>query len=144
MSNVKSQISNNRGVSLIEVLLVIVVLFGIVLLMQNFPNAINLINKSNHLSIAREIAAKQIEDKRSTNYLNLVSPSTTNITSSVDARMNLLPSGSGQLEINDCDPLICTTAEEIKQIKVTINWKENNKNQTISLDTLIGSGGLNQ
>ncbi len=136
--------SNQRGVSLIEALLVMFVLFGIVLLMQNFPNAINLINKSKHLSIAREIATKQIEDKRATNYLNLVAPSTTIITQSVDLRISLLPSGSGKVEINVCDPLICTTAEEIKHIRVTINWKENDKNQTISLDTLIGSGGLNQ
>ena len=133
-----------RGVSLIEALLVMVVLFGIVLLMQNFPNAINLINKSNHLSIAREIATKQIEDKRSTNYLNLVAPSTTNLTQSDDSRFSLLPYGSGKVEINNCDPLICTTAEDIKHIKVTINWNENNKNQTIILDTFIGSGGLNQ
>lgn len=136
--------SNQRGVSLIEALLVMVVLFGIVLLMENFPNAINLINKSKHLSIAREIATKQIEDKRATNYLNLVAPSLTNITQSVDLRISLLPSGSGIVEINVCDPLICTTAEEIKHIRVTINWKENDKNQTIRLDTLIGSGGLNQ
>lgn len=131
---------SQRGVSLIETLLVVVVVGGIVLLMANLPNAIGLIARSRHLSLAREIAAKQIEDKKDTSYINLV-----NDTSAIsDPRMSLLPTGSGQVVVEDCDPLICTNSENIKQITVTINWMENSKLQSVSLKTLIGEGGVNQ
>lgn len=132
-----------RGVSLIESLLVVVTVAGIVFLMANLPNAMNLVNKSKHLSLAREIAVKQIEDKRATSYSNLV-PDTTNITASVDPRMNSLPNSSGTVKVEDCNVQICTNGENIKQVTVTINWKDNSKTQTISLKTFIGEGGLNQ
>ena len=132
--------SRNKGVTLIESLLVVVVVGGIVLLLANLPNAIGLIGRSRHLSLAREIIAKQVEDKRATSYINLVN----DISPIVDPRIALLPSGSGQVKVEDCDPLICTNSENIKQIIVTVNWVENSKLQSISLKTLIGEGGLNQ
>lgn len=131
---------NEKGVSLIESLLVVVVLGLIVFLMANIPNALGLISKSRHLSLAREIASKQIEDKRTTNYLNLVNDSSP----ISDSRINLLPKGSGEVLVEDCDPLICTSGEHIKQITVTVNWVDNNKNQNMAMKTFIGEGGLNQ
>ena len=135
---------NESGVSLIESLLVVVVAVAIVFLMANLPNAIGLITKSNHLSLAREIASKQIEDERGINYANLV-PDTTNI---ADSRISLLPSGSGTMAVADCDPQtntqFCPNGEHIKIVTVTINWKDNNKDQSVSLKTFIGEGGINQ
>lgn len=126
--------------SLIESLLIIVVVGVMVVLMANLPNALGLINKSKQLSLAREIAAKQIEDKRNTNFANLV-----NDTSSItDPRINLLPSGSGTVTVEDCSQQICTNSENVKKINVNISWKVNNKNQSINVKTLIGEGGLNQ
>lgn len=131
---------NQRGVSLIESLLVVVIVALIVFLMANLPNAMNLVSKSKHLSLAREIAAKQIEDKRSINYTNLV-----NDTSAIsDSRISLLPGGSGTVIVADCDVLICTSGESVKQVSVTVSWKDNNKPQTIILSTFMGEGGLNQ
>lgn len=129
-----------KGVSLIESLLVVVVVGTIVVLMANIPNAMGLISKSRQLSLAREIASKQIEDKRAINYVNLVNDSLP----ISDSRINFLPKGSGTVMVEDCDPGICTNSENIKQVTVTINWSENNKNQSISLKTFIGEGGLNQ
>lgn len=134
---------SQTGVSLIESLMVVAIMAVVVFLMANLPNAMGLINKSKHLSIAREIATKQIEDKRSINYANLVND-TTPITASLDSRINLLPNGSGSIQVENCPVQICTNSEHIKQVAVTINWKDNNKNQTISLKTFIGEGGLNQ
>lgn len=139
---------NQTGVSLIESLLVIVVVSGIVFLMANLPNAMGLINKSKHLSLAREIASKQIEDKRSTSYSNLVSDPSPQPFS--DSRLNLLPkpsanSSAGTILIEDCDSVkICTNGEHVKKITVTVNWTDNQKPQTIFLITFIGEGGLNQ
>ncbi len=135
------------GFSLIELLLVIVVIGTSVFLLANLPNALNLITKSNHMSLAREIASKQLEDKRALSYINLV-PDTMNLTSNSEPRMGLLPSSSGTIVVEDCVketyPQYCPNDEHIKLISVTINWKDNNKNQTISLNTFIGEGGINQ
>lgn len=129
-----------KGVSLIELLLVIVVIASAVFLLANLPNALGLVNRSKHLSLAREIAAKQIEDKRSISYTNLVND-TSNI---VDARISILPQGSGTVTVADCEASICTNGEHVKKVSVTISWKDNNKNQTMTLTTFIGEGGINQ
>lgn len=132
--------SNERGISLVESLLIIFAVSFIVLLLANLPNSMSLITKSKHLSLVREIATKQIEDKRSINYANLVDD-TTPID---DPRISSLPQGSGTVVVEACDANICTNGELVKQIRVTINWTENGKAQKVSLKTFIGKGGLNQ
>lgn len=135
---------NEKGVSLIESLLVVVIISAIVILMANLPSAMGLITKSKELSLAREIAAKQLEDKRATNYANLADDSSP----ISDSRISLLPQGSGSLSVESCEsetyPQVCPNGEQLKIITVSITWKENNKNQSVSLKTLIGKGGLNQ
>jgi len=131
---------NERGFSLIESLLVVVVVGLLVFLLASTPNSLMLITKSKHVSLAREIAVKQIEDKRTLSFSNLV-----NDNSPIsDARLGLLPLGSGTVEVIDCDPAICTQGEHIKQVTVTVNWQDNNKAQNIILRTMIGEGGINQ
>lgn len=130
--------NEERGISLIETLLVVVILGVIVILMANLPNALGLISKSSHLGLVREIATKQIEDKRVLTYANLVNGSN----SITDFRLGELSSGSGTVLVEDCPVQICTNAEHIKQITVIVNWKEGSKDQTISLQTFIGEGGL--
>ncbi len=118
-----------------------VVMVGVIVaLMANLPNAINLLSKSNHLSLAREIASKQIEDKRAISYSNLTNGSV----AISDSRMSLLIGSSGTIVVEDCGASLCPNGEHVKQVTVTISWKENNKTQTVNLKTLIGEGGLNQ
>ena len=133
-----------KGVSLIESLLVVVIMGMIVFLLANLPNAMMLINKSNHLSLAREIATKQIEDKRAISYANLTLDNPSNPPAIVDSRLNLLPDGGGTTLVEDCDGQICTNGEHVKQVSVTVSWKDNNKVQTIKLKTFIAEGGINQ
>lgn len=136
----KLKMENEKGVSLIESLLVIVVVASIVFLMANLPNAYALVGKSKHLSLAREIALKQIEDKRMLNYENLVLDNSP----IVDSRLSLLPQGTGTVIVEDCNSKICINGESVKQVTTTINWKDNNKAQTVTLKTMISKGGLNQ
>lgn len=131
---------DQMGVSLIESLVIVVMVAVMVFLMANIPNAMNLLSKAKHTSLAREIAAKQIEDKRSISYVNLANDSA----AISDSRMGLLPEGSGTIVTADCDEQVCTNDENVKQITVTIFWKDNNKDQKVTLTTLIGEGGLNQ
>lgn len=112
----------------------------LILLLANLPNAMGLISKSKNISLAREIAVKEIEDKRSLSFINLV-----NDTSPIsDSRIVLLPQGSGTVTVDDCKVEICTNNEPVKEVKVTITWRENSKDQEITLNTFIGEGGLNQ
>lgn len=131
---------SQKGSTLVELLLVIVVIGSLVYLLTSLPNAMYLLNKSKYLSLAKEIASKQIQDKRNISYANLI-----NDTSAIsDTRIALLPGGKGGLVIEDCDPLICTHNEQIKKITVNVTWKDNNKNQSVSLSTFIGEGGIGQ
>ena len=129
-----------RGSSLVELLLVIVIIASSVFLIANIPNALTLVGKSKHLSLAKEIASKQIEDKRNISYANLVNDEST-IT---DSSISLLPSGSGTVVVEDCDEAVCTNGENIKKVTVIISWKDNRKDQSVVLTTLIGEGGINQ
>lgn len=131
---------DERGFSLIESLLVVIIIGSIVFLIASIPNSLMLITKSRYISLAREVAVKQIEDKRQVSFENLVndnSPVT-------DTRLSLLPGGAGTLIIEDCVSSICTNGEAIKQVKVTVSWTVNNKEQKITMETMIGEGGINQ
>ncbi len=131
---------SRSGFSLIETLLVVVIIGSIVFLIANIPNAMMLIGKSRHASLAREIAVKQIEDKRALSFENLANDNSP-IT---DSRLSLLPQASGTVVVEDCDPVICTNSEPIKQVTVEVSWLDNNKPQKINLKTMIGEGGINQ
>lgn len=129
-----------NGTTLVEALLVIVIIGSIVFLLANIPNTLLLVTKSRHVSLAREIAVKQIEDKRTINYANLV-----NDNSQIsDSRISLLPQGSGSVIVADCSLTVCTNGEHIKQVTVSVNWSDNNKVQSLTLKTMIGEGGINQ
>lgn len=142
-------ITNNfqSGFSLVETILVIAIAGILVLLLANLPNALGLITKSKNLSLAREIAAKQVEDKRNINYSNLV-PDTTTLSPSTESRLSLLPSSSAVVKVEDCDPeqnpLFCPNNEHIKIVSIDIKWKESGKEKSLSLKTFVGEGGLNQ
>ena len=136
--------SNEKGVSLVETLLIIFAIGFIVLLLANLPNSMTLITKSRHLSLAREIAIKQIEDKRNISYDNLVDGDPNNPTAIDDSRLGLLPNGSGTVLVEPCDQTICANNEQIKAVSVKVIWTEINKQQSINLKTFIGKGGLNQ
>lgn len=134
------QKSENKGFSLIELLLVTASVGFLVLLLGNLPNSISLIGQSRKESLAREIAVKKIEDWRTIQYINLA-----NGQSSInDQRMRLLPEGNGVSFIEDCDPLVCTQGERAKQVTVTVRWQELGKAKEVKIKTLIAEGGLNQ
>lgn len=131
---------NKKGVSLIELLLVVTAVGFLVVLVGNIPNSIGLVGKAGRQSLAREIASKQIEDKRATKYINL----TNGVSSVSDARLAQLPFAGGQITISDCDATVCNHGEAAKKITIVITWKELDQTVKVQLDTLIGEGGLNQ
>ncbi len=129
---------NQRGLSLAEVLLVILLIGFIVPVIYNIPNSIRLVGSSNKTSLAKEIASKAVEDARILTYDNLaLGQSTIN-----DPRISKLPSGAGSLNVTTCSAPVCTNNEETKNISVTINWDENGAPKSFKLTTLVSSGGL--
>lgn len=148
-----SVVNLESGISLVESLLVVVIIGSIVFLLANIPNAMLLISKSRHLSLAREIAVRQVEDKRAISYENIG----LGLTQIDDSRLGLLPEASGTIIVGvldeetpepddwiPCNSSLCPLGEKVKQVKVTVNWVDNNKPQTFVLDTMIGEGGVNQ
>lgn len=131
---------STKGTSLVELLLVITAIGFLILIIANLPNSLNLISKSRHLSLAKEMASKEIEDRRALQYINLADGET-NIT---DSRKNLLPEFTGTTSVNNCPAVVCTQSEDAKMVTVTITWQEAGKTQTVKMDTLISQGGLSQ
>ncbi len=136
----RQRIRNLEGSSLVEVLMVIAAISILIILIASFPNSMNLVSKSQHQSLAREIAAKQIEDLRNLSYVNLVLGET----QILDSRVSLLPSGNGKIIVENCDPDICVNDENTKTVTVTVLWKEATKDQKIEINTLISEGGLSK
>lgn len=124
---------------MVELLLVVVTVGFLVFLIGSLPNSIRLVGKSSNLSTAREIALKQIEEKRELKYPNL-SYGDQQIT---DSRLSLLTFGSGVVSISDCDPAICTQGELVKAVTVTITWQENGRDEKVTLKTMVSENGLN-
>lgn len=131
---------SEKGLSLVEILLVIVILGLTVFLIANLPNAVGLIGKSRNINLAREIAAGQIEGKRTIQYLNLAD----GVENIIDTRLNLLSEGSGTIEVKPCDPIICTNSEEVKEVIAQVFWKEKGQVESVKLTTFISEGGLTQ
>lgn len=129
-----------KGFSLVEIVLVTAIIGSLALLILSIPSSLASIQRSRHVSIAKTIAAKEVESLRRLTFANLAN-GTSQFT---DADLSLLPQGNASYTISDCPQTICKSSESIKQASITVSWNESGKNQNISLDTLIGSGGLGQ
>lgn len=127
-----------RGASLAEILIVILIVGFILLVVANIPSSIFLIGSSKYQSTAKQVASKQIEDLRLQGFDNLAN-GTANIS---DSRISTLPQGSGTIEIIDCPQTICSNGEQAKKVTVKVKWSESSKPKNIEVNTLISKGGL--
>lgn len=131
---------NENGFSLIEIILVIIAVFFLALLIANLPSSVSSINKSRHTSIARDIAAKQIDYLRKQPYENLAFGTN----SFPDSSLDRLAGAAAAYEIESCPLSICADTELVKQVKVTVTWLESGESKTVELVTLVGQGGIGQ
>ena len=65
--------NKEKGISLIEVLLVVVAVVILAILISSLPQSIVTIRKSNNISLAKEIASRELDLLRRQSYTNLVS-----------------------------------------------------------------------
>ena len=131
---------NQQGVSLVELVLVASAVIFLSLLIGNLPSSMSSINKSRHLSIAREIAGKQIEYLRKQPFGNLVD----GVNFFTDQDLATLTDASATYEIEDCPPAVCVLGETVKKIKVEISWNEGGANKKVEATTIIAEGGITQ
>lgn len=129
-----------RGVSLVELVLVVAAVGFLALLVNNLPSSISSINKSRHASLARDVAGKQIEYLRRQTYTNL----SLGTESFYDSGLSNLPGALATYEVEVCSPEICPNQEEVKEVRVKVYWNESGDNKSVELTTIIGEGGLGQ
>jgi competence protein ComGC len=132
--------SDIKGVTLMELLIVITTIGMLTFLLASIPNSLALISRSDHISIAREIAVKQVDDRRAMPYDNLQIDE--NGVDIVDYRMSRFPNGVGKVYIKPCDIQVCPSDEQVKQITVSISWTEAGQEQNVEITTLISENGL--
>lgn len=127
-----------KGFSLVEIIIGIFIVGLIVIVIGNLPNAINLVTSSQYDSIVREVAAKKMEDVRLTGYDSLVN-GTTPIN---DSRLGSFSGASGFTVVSNCQPSVCGANQLVKEVKITISWSEKGEPKTYQLVTLVGKDGL--
>lgn len=131
---------SEKGVSLVEIVLVVVAVAILALLVSALPQSISSIRRSGNVSLAREIASKQLDFLRKQPYSNL----SNGVNNFADSSLSKLPNPTATYEIDDCPLEICTLEEIAKRIKVSINWIESGKTQNTELITIVSEGGLGQ
>lgn len=137
-----SKLSKQKGFTLLEAVIVIVVIGFVLLLIANIPFSFSLNNKSRHKDIAREIASKRMEELRKTSYANIALGQT----QVADSRINNLPQGSATLNVEQCPTSDCLdpkVREKTKKVTVTITWRELEIDEKIEVFTLMSESGLN-
>ncbi len=132
LSNLFSK-QRQRGSSLIEmivVILIVLILFDLAILEAQ---SLILVRKQQYEDIAYHIANKEMESLRATSFDSL-----TNSSGSIsDTQLNLIPSGSGTFTIADYSGY-----SDLKQLIVTVTWNDGSS-KSVTLNTLALKGGLN-
>lgn len=130
---------NNRGFSLVEVIIAIFLIGAMVFVIANIPQAIRLVTLSQSESLVREIAAKKLEDMRLTGYENLAADGVTNFS---DPRLSDLTGVSATSNVVDCTVSGCAGGVDVKEVTISIGWSENGTAREFEIVTLVGKGGL--
>lgn len=134
--------TNQRGVSLVELILVVMAIAFLALMIANLPSSISSINKSRNMSLARDIASKKIEYFREQEFSTLLNETN----SFMDDSLLKLPLGQASYEITNCPESVCSedVSSKIKQVKVFVLWRESGEEKKVELTTLLGEEGLGQ
>jgi type II secretory pathway pseudopilin PulG len=134
------KIKNQRGISLIELILVVVAVGVLAVLIASLPASIQSIRNSGNTSLAKEIANKEIDLLRKQPYSGL----SNGMNTFTDASLFKLPSPAAQYEVSDCPIEVCASGEVAKKIKVTVFWQEAGVVKKVELSTLMTERGLGQ
>ena len=116
----------------IEVLISIVIVGALIVLFAASMNLTTMNKRMERENVAYHIANKKIEEIRAVTYDSL--PASASFT---DAQLSQLPSSSAAFTVSDY-----AGYTGVKQVVVTVSWNDG-RARSISLRTLIGTGGIN-
>ena len=123
-----------QAFSLIEVLIGLGIVLITLTILGVVINTVPLTKNARYQSTAYHIAAKEVEILRNTSFASLPGSGSFSGTG-----LSSLPSGSGSLTVVNYQ-----SSTDIKQITVTVSWNDRGTTRSVTLETLIGSGGLSQ
>ena len=130
-----------RGISLVEIVVVVGAVVFLGFLIASLPQAIASITKNRHASLAKDIVNQEVDRLRKQTYANLANGTST----FVDTRTDSLAGAAAVYEITDCPEVVCgPEGLELKQVKVLVSWNESGDNKKVEMTTLVGEGGLGQ
>ena len=123
-------IKNNRGFSLVEILISIGLICMIVFMCKSLLSVAPIARSVSNEDVALKIASHEIEELRALGYASLpVSGSFS------DLMLSSLPGGSASIAISDYDA-------KTKQVTVTVSWVESAiGNRSVALTTLLSQIG---
>ena len=124
-----------KGFSLIEVIIALALVLVTLLIFGVAVSSLPLARGARDQNIAYHIAGKKLEDLRHTAFAQLP-PSG----SFSDPALANLPSGA------DANLTVANyqSSSSIKQATVVVSWTENGTAESVTMDTLIASGGISQ
>ncbi len=125
-------IKNNKGSTLIEVLVSLAVIATTFIIFQATINTVFINRESKHRELALRIAQTEMDDLRALSFANL--PASGSFSNSL---LSSLPKSQANITIT-------TTTSQTKQIIVLVTWREPTAKttSTINLTTLKTQGGL--
>ncbi|MBI2021691.1 type II secretion system protein [Candidatus Daviesbacteria bacterium] len=132
---------NQKGFSLVEILIVTLIAGAAIVVLSNLPSAFNWIGNSRKESVAKDIAVKKIEDLRRQTYTNLANTSDPPPQIN-DLRISSLPQGQAVYIITDCPVDVCSLSEAAKKVTAKVTWQEKSETKKVEITTLIADGGL--
>lgn len=134
MLNQNSKKNNQKGFTLIEVVITIFII-GVTLVIYYVTSQTVLVNKGNrYKEIAVRIADQKMENLRTTSYSSL--PATGSFT---DPLLSSIPNGTGAITVTALNA-------KTKDVVVTVSWLNptTGTTQQVTLETYITEGGLGQ
>lgn len=121
-----------KGFSLVEVVLSLFVALALITILLTASATLRTSRNSNLQVIATQIASRQIENLRNTDYASLPANGTTTFN---DSNLSKLPNSTATQTFSDY-------GTDIKQVTLQVSWQESGVNKNIKIDTLIYKNGI--
>ncbi len=128
---------NKSGFTIVEIAVAIAVIGLMVIALSNLFIAVGVIQRqNNHLNLASRAAEAKIEDLRNNHY-NTIAPSPPALDFSNELPADLPSPRSALVSVSE-------PQEGLKQLEVSITYREGTRDKTVRLTGVIGNIGISQ